>query len=219
MSFDIVLYIVVTIVLLARLWSLFGRRNDEDQERQNPFGSSRPEEEEMLQPAGRPASTAELPQLLKPFVAAPASLIGGLEQVKAIDPTFDEKQFLQGAKQAFTMIVGDFAKGEMGNITRLLGPKVLPHFEKAVEARRAAGHVMENKITSVSDVETVAARTEGTQAFITVRFISSQENVLRDAGGKIVGGAEGVEEITDVWVFSRDMRNFDPNWVVVETKS
>jgi len=34
-----------------------------------------------------------------------------------------------------------------------------------------------------------------TQAIVTVRFVSDQENVLRDAGGKVVGGAEGkVEE-------------------------
>lgn len=219
MSLDVLLYIVVTVVLLARLWSLFGRRNDEDQERPNPFSSTRADEEEMLQPAGRQAAAGEVPQLLKPLLAAPASLAGGLEQVKVLDPSFDEKQFLQGAKQAFSMIVGDFANGEMGRIARLLGPKVLPHFEKSIEARRAAGHVMENKIINFRDVETVAARTEGNQAFITVRFVTTQENILRDAGGRVVGGAEGAEEITDVWVFARDMSNFDPNWLVVETKS
>ena len=37
MSMDILIYAVLAIIILARLWMVFGRRNEEDRERPNPF--------------------------------------------------------------------------------------------------------------------------------------------------------------------------------------
>jgi predicted lipid-binding transport protein (Tim44 family) len=219
MDLDIVIYAIIAALILARLWTLFGRRNDDEPQRPNPFitPASRSQEDENVAPD---PTKQRMSQLLKLFQTAPASLAGGLEQIKMLDPSFDEKQFLQGARAAFTIIVEDFAKGELGRITRLLGPDVLPHFKEAIEARRQAGQTMENKIARIRDVETTAARVEDACAFITVRFVSEQENVLRDAHGTVIGGSEGkLEEITDHWIFSRDTKSTDPNWILAETKS
>jgi len=41
-----------------------------------------------------------------------------LSKIKALDPTFDEKQFLQGARAAFTTIIEDFAKGDLSRSAR-----------------------------------------------------------------------------------------------------
>lgn len=221
MDYDIIIYAVVAVVLLSRLWAAFGRRNDDDRQRPNPFITPlvRPEQR---QPDAQAASAGQAvqppPILLQPFKSAPASLAGGLEQIKEQDASFDEKQFLQGAKAAFTMIVEDFAKGDMGRITRLLSPPVLAHFQAALESRRAAGQVMESSIKSITDAETAAARMEGDNAIITVRFVSVQENVLRDAEGRVIGGEMGkLEEITDLWTFTRNMKSNDPNWLLAET--
>src|SRR5271155_5521026 len=130
MNLDIILYAIIAVVLLARLWSVLGRRNDDEKQRPNPFVIPAPGPQDDKKPALAPGQqgTAETPVLLQPFHAAPASLAGGLEQIKTLDPSFDEKVFLQGARSAFTMIVEDFAKGDMNRIGRLLGPDVLPHF-------------------------------------------------------------------------------------------
>jgi len=221
MSLDIILYAIIAVVLLVRLWSVFGRRNDDEQQRPNPFVMPAPptDDAKPALPSGMPGAP-EIPLLLQPFHAAPASLAGGLEQIKALDPVFDEKTFLQGARTAFTMIVEDFAKGDMNRISRLLGPNVLPHFQNAIEARRKASQTMESKINRIRDAETTAAHVEDSRAIITVRFVSEQENVLRDAGGKVIGGEAGrVEEITDFWTFARDAKSNDPNWILVETRS
>lgn len=221
MSLDIIIYAVIAVVLLARLWAVLGRRNDEDQQRPNPFITPPPppsnEADATLVP-GRIRTGETSPMLLQPFKSAPTSLAGGLEQIKALDASFDEKQFLQGARQAFTMIVEDFAKADMARITRLLGPTVLGHFQNAIEARRKAGQTMESKIIRIKDAETAAAKVDGTQAAMIVRFVSEQENALRDSGGQVIGGEAGkVEEITDLWTFARDTKSLDPNWILVET--
>jgi predicted lipid-binding transport protein (Tim44 family) len=220
MDYDILIYAVIAIIILARLWSVLGQNGPEDRERPNPFAVPppiAPDAKDGRAPADQPQT--EVPLLLKPAAYAPASLAGGLAQIKEANPTFDEKQFLQGARAAFTMILNDFAKGDLSESTRLLGPTVLPHFRDAIEARRDAGHTLEHKLVAIRDAECIAAKLENNQALLTVRFISEQESVTRDAGGQIVSGDGKTEEITDLWTFARDIKSSDPNWVLVETKS
>ncbi len=221
MSLDIIIYALVAVVLLVRLWSIFGRRNNDEQQRPNPFVMPAPPQDgsKTSLPAGAPGMP-ELPVLLQPFRSAPSSLAGGVEQIKELDPSFDEKTFLQGARTAFTTIVEDFAKGDMNRITRLLGPNVLPHFQKAIEVRRQAGQTMESKVDRIRDADLTSASTDGSRAILTVRFVSEQQNALRDAGGKVIGGEAGkIEEITDLWTFTRDTNSGDPNWILTETRS
>lgn len=222
MDYDIIIYAVIAVVILARLWSVLGQRNQEDRERPNPFVAPPPPvAPDANAPGDTPAQPrAAIPLLLSPLQPAPASLAGGLAQIKAADPAFDERHFLQGARAAFTLILDDFAKGDLSESTRLLGPHVLPLFRDAIEARRTAGQTMEHKLIALREAECVAARLEGTQAIIIVRFRSEQESSLRDSSGNIVGGSAGtVEDITDLWTFARDTKSPDPNWILVETKS
>jgi predicted lipid-binding transport protein (Tim44 family) len=221
MNLDIILYAIIAVVLLARLWTVFGRRNHDEKQRPNPFVMPAPGPQDGKKTAisSDPRASAETPLLLQSS-AAPASLAGGLEQIKALDPSFDEKAFLQGARSAFTTVVEDFAKGDLDRIGRLLGPAVLPHFQAAIEARRKAGQVMESRVTRIRDAETAAASTDNVRSVITVRFVSEQENVLRDMRGQVVGGEAGkIEEVTDLWTFARDIKSSDPNWILIETHS
>jgi predicted lipid-binding transport protein (Tim44 family) len=215
MDYDIIIYAIVAIVIFARLWSVLGQRNGEDRERPNPFAAP-------PTPAASPTpvtATEETPRPA-PFLHAPASLAGGLAAIKAVQPSFDEKDFLQGARHAFTLILSDFAKGDLAESGRLLGPTVLPHFRAAIEARRTAAQTMEHKLITIREAECASAKMDGTQAVITVRFISEQQNILRDASGKLVdGSSEQTEEITDLWTFARDSSANDPNWILIETKS
>jgi predicted lipid-binding transport protein (Tim44 family) len=149
----------------------------------------------------------------------PDSLAGGLAQVTGIDKSFDEKQFLKDASTVFTAVVETYATGSLGGIADKLSPALLAHFQKAADARKAAGQSAQSRVARMKDAEVIAARTDGTQALITVKFTSDQENILRDARSTIVGGEEGkTEEVTDLWTFARDTATPDAKWVVVETR-
>jgi predicted lipid-binding transport protein (Tim44 family) len=230
---DLILYAVIAVVILTRLWSVLGTRNDGDIERPNPFAvpaddkkSGQTQDAAFAanpRPGDRPNDRpGNRPVLLKTFQAAPASLAGGLEQVKQLDPAFDEKQFLQGARAAFTMIIEDFAQGDMARSERFLAPAVLAHFRAALEARRQAGQTLENKIDGIAEAEIIAARTDGKQAYLTVRFVSRQQTTLRDAAGQTIGGSgnssgDKLDEVTDIWTFVRDTASIDPNWQLAST--
>ncbi len=222
MDTDTIIYAVIAVVVLSRLWSVLGRRNEEDGERPNPFAapeqSSAPaRDDESPSSAAKPS---ELPPLLRPLRAAPDSLAGGLERIKELDSTFNEKQFLQGARAAFTMVVEDFFKGDLTDSEKILSPQVRKSFQDAIEARRQAGQVITHKLENLKEVECAAARTNDKKAIITVRFISEQTNIVHDAQGALISGEEGkIEEIIDLWTFARDTTSPDPNWSLIETKA
>jgi predicted lipid-binding transport protein (Tim44 family) len=216
----IVVYAIIAVLILARLWKVLGRRNDTDTdtERPDPFGAPVPSTTSKFNPfsSGKVLTEGVTPKFAHP----PQSLMGKLEQIKSVDAVFDEKAFLRGAKDAFGRIVAAFAAGDLSPVVKLLGPKVAPHFQAAIDARKSANQTMKSSIARFKDAETIAAELSGTLAVITVRFVSDQENILRDASGRVIGGAEGkVEEITDVWSFSRDLKSDNPDWMLVETKS
>jgi predicted lipid-binding transport protein (Tim44 family) len=66
--------------------------------------------------------------------------------------------------------------------------------------------------------EFVDAAVQGRVARVTLRFVSRQINVTRDAQGRVVAGdPTRPEEVVDLWTFERDVRSSDPNWLLAET--
>jgi len=64
-----------------------------------------------------------------------------------------------------------------------------------------------------------SARAEAKQAFVTVKFLSLQESILRDTQGAIIAGEEGkLVQATDTWTFTRDTQVTGSKWVVIETR-
>ena len=64
------------------------------------------------------------------------------------------------------------------------------------------------------------AALQGDDALVTVRFISEQIQVTRDADGQIVdGNPNEVQKVVDLWTFRRDTKSSDPNWLLIKTES
>ncbi len=210
---DIIVYAVIAVLLLGRLWFVLGTRNDSDTQRPNPFTPQPTQAPSQVTP-----SSNVIP--LRPsFILPPASLAGGLAQVAAIDPNFQEKLFLQKARDIFTVVVAAYAANNMASINEFLSPDLAAHFQKMADARASQGQSAQSRVASIQDAEVIAARSEAEQAYVTVQFISHQENILRDASGTIIGGTEGqLEQVTDIWVFSRNAQMPDGKWIVVETR-
>ena len=61
---------------------------------------------------------------------------------------------------------------------------------------------------------------DGPAAHVTVKIVSEQINVTRDAESEVVDGdPDHISEITDIWTFARDTQSADPNWELVATRS
>lgn len=217
MDMDIIITAIIAAILLGRLWMVLGRRNDGEIQRPNPFASLIPKDSDDETFAAKKAEDAKI--FLPPvFKHSPASVAGGLEQIKARDNTFDEKTFLKIVGANFTKIIDAFAKGDIEVLSPLLMPDVLALFQKAIANRKANNQIAESQVIRIKEAETIAARLEGDKAFLTVKFFSDQENILRDDKGNIIGGELGKsEEIVDSWVFVRDVTKPDAPWLLAQT--
>ncbi len=221
---DIIFFAMVAGFLILRLRSVLGRRSGEEkperwrsQTGKPPApGASRAGEAagDNVTPfperAAAPA-TAEQPPL-------PGSIEAGVAAIKAVDSAFDPNGFEAGARAAFEMIVAAFAQADTANLRPLLADPVFESFSAAIRERVAAKHTLTTTLIGIKSATIIDAKLQGRDAMVTVRFVTEQVNVTRDAGGAVVDGDPNrVESITDTWTFSRNTRGRDPNWLLIQT--
>jgi predicted lipid-binding transport protein (Tim44 family) len=142
-----------------------------------------------------------------------------MEVVKHI-PNFDRVEFLVGARTAFEMIVEGFAAGDRELLSNLLNKEVYGNFEQSIADREKDSHILENTLIRIVNCQIIEGSVDGSDVFITVKIISEQINVTRNNEGDTVDGdPEYIATITDIWTFSRNTNDKDPNWELVATRS
>jgi len=227
--FDIVLFAMIAGFILYRLRGVLGRRHGEEKQRPNPFGGQRG----GAQRPGHQGSAAgqgndnvvQLPDRGRSMEMGgnedgTNSLAAGLTQIKVADPSFSEKDFLQGARAAFEMIVTAFAKGETETLKPLLSDDVYDNFAEAIKDRERSGESLETSIEDFKDIDLLEAQMKSQTALVTVKFVTEQINVTRDDSGDVVeGNPDKADEVIDIWTFARNTRSRDPNWMLVETRT
>ncbi|WP_027132701.1 Tim44/TimA family putative adaptor protein [Geminicoccus roseus] len=219
---DILFFAMVAAFIAYRLRSVLGRRTGLERhplERHKQDGRARPGEQ-----AADADNVVALPDRRSRMEEPPAvnssdaDLAPGVAALRAADPGFDMASFLPGAKAAFGMIVDAFARGDLQALRPLLADQVFRNFKAAIDQREAAGERLETEIMAEPAAEFVEAGMRGSIARVTLRFVSRQTNVTRDARGNVIAGDPvRPEEVVDLWTFERDVRSSDPNWLLAET--
>lgn len=143
-----------------------------------------------------------------------------LAEMKRIDPSFNVTEFLQGARQAYEMIVMAFERGDLSSVTPFISEDVFEAFSHVVDQRQEQGLTVEADFVGISDLGLQEATfDQGTnEAEVTVRFTGEMTWQVRDNGGDVIeGSANEIKRQKDVWTFARVMGTDDPNWRLVAT--
>ena len=168
--------------------------------------------------APRPSLATNGPGGIRATVLPTAA--SGVAAIRAADPSFDPIGFADGARAAFTTIVEAFAKGETGRCARCSTPQTFASFEAAIRGRNERHEKAETTLIGFEASDIAAAELQGSNAQVTVRFVSEQINVVRNAEGQIAdGNPNEVQKVVDLWTFRRDTKSSDPNWLLVKTES
>lgn len=209
----IVILAMVAIFLGLRLYAVLGKRTGHEQVLSNPADD-------------RTAAPLTIPRVVE---AAPetrdqgpqaieARAQSGLRAVIAADPSFDVAGFLDGAKNAYRMILEAFWKGDTETLDWLAEDHVRDAFAEAIKARGEAGHVLDNRLVSIERALITEATINGRMVRITVAFDADIAAVTRDADGNLIAGSLSDAVVThDVWTFSRTLKSGDANWKLAET--
>jgi predicted lipid-binding transport protein (Tim44 family) len=154
------------------------------------------------------------------FTPAGTPLNDSLRELSKADPSFNPKEFVNGARMAYEMIVMAFAEGDRKSLKGLLSREVYDGFDAAIADREAKGETVKSTFVGIDKADIVTADLKGTEAFVTMRIVSQMISATYDKAGTLIDGdAETVAEISDLWTFARDTRSRDPNWKLVATES
>jgi len=238
--FDIIIFGLIAVFIILRLRGVLGRRtgnerpNDQDmfsrdqtpphsQQDRKPNGevvhlpdrNAQREPDDDFEPAEAAGDDIETASKTER-----TGIKAGITLIRVADPDFSPRDFVEGAKSAFEMIVEAFAEGDTPTLRPLLGDDVYDEFSAAIRERMAAQNTAETTIISLDDASLVGADIRGSTARITIKFVSQQVNVTRDADENVIGGhPEKVVRITDIWTFARNTRSNNLNWMLVETRA
>jgi predicted lipid-binding transport protein (Tim44 family) len=236
--FDIPTLIVigVAIFVLFRLRSVLGTRTGNER---NPL--QRAQQTQQTKPGQKPAAADDEKMIAaRPNVTPPeldidrralkldseitqlshgdAAVAAGLKAIGEADATFSPKLFLEGAKQAYEMIVTAFATGDRKTLKNLLEKDVFDGFDKAIDDREAAGRKIDFTFVGLPKIEISDAEADKRDARVAVKFTAEVVQATRDKDGALLeGNADTVQTIADEWTFARPVKSRDPNWKLVAT--
>jgi predicted lipid-binding transport protein (Tim44 family) len=169
-------------------------------------------------PAPRPSLSTTGPGGIRATVLPTAT--AGVAAIRSVDPAFEPIGFTAGARAAFTTIVEAFAKDDTAALRPLLDPPTYASFEAAIRGRAERKEKAETTLIGFEASDIAGASLQGSEAAVTVRFVSEQINVLRNAEGQIIdGNPNEVQKVIDLWTFRRDTKSSDPNWLLIKTES
>jgi predicted lipid-binding transport protein (Tim44 family) len=144
----------------------------------------------------------------------------GLRDILRQDQSFNPRQFLDGARMAYEMVVMAFADGDRKTLKNLLSREVYEGFEGAIIEREGRGEVVKSTFVGIEKAEITQAHVKDTEVQVGVRIVSQLISATYDKAGELIdGNAETVSEVTDLWTFARDLRSRDPNWKLVATEA
>ena len=142
---------------------------------------------------------------------------------KPINENFDEeaqKDFLKGAEIAYETIITDFSDSDNKLIASkpLLSKKIHDQFKEALLDRESKGHFAEITFIGINSVAIKTHKKIEESLEVTVDFVSEIITCIKDKDKKIISGdSEKIKTVYDTWVFSKDTRSANPNWLLIDT--
>jgi len=211
---QILIFAMVAAFVALRLISTFGR---------NPEDETPPAPDQMRQrrastPPGYEDGQAEVRQNPVSFLHVSPQVRQSLDSMVQLESGFDPSVFLDGARQAYGMILDAFWKGDRETLKTFLDEGILSGFTGAIDAREAAEQTVSNRLVHLNKAEISQAEVVGRTAQITVAFDADIISAVHDKDGNLIEGSmSDTHNVKDSWTFSRQLGVRDPNWTLVET--
>ena len=143
-----------------------------------------------------------------------------IDKILKVDPNFNNIDFLNGSKTFFEMVLKSFVSGNLDTIKDFIKPSVLKSFKSAIDDRNKENETLIIDLKSVEKNEIVSSVITKTAIKIYVMFETLQVTALMDKNEKIIDGDTEKEILVkDEWVFEKKIKDENPNWTLIETKS
>ena len=185
--FDIIIFAAIAGFIIYRLRSVLGKRTGF----QKDLSQNQPKQDKKTE------NNKEIPALHDNQLK--------LQEIYKKVSDFDHKQFIEGAKKAFEIIITSFNNGDKKNLRNLVSKDVYTAFEKAIDEKQndPSSQFYSLIVESIAD-----AKVDSNTISISINFISEQ--MLGDDEGKIVKNK-------DTWTFEKPINSSSPIWILTQT--
>ena len=122
---DIIIFAIIAIFLVYRLKSILGQNSDAN-EQNNKINIGKKEFTNVVKLENKQSYEDET--------------ITKKDSINKVDPTFSEKEFLEGAQKFFEIVIDCFVKGDLKNIEMYIDNKLIKNFQFAVDEHLSLHH-------------------------------------------------------------------------------
>jgi len=168
-DFVTIFFLVAAVLIFFQLRSVLGRRTGNEKPPRDLYGSADPANSQTAPDVGK---VVTLPRrdgtdeedrfaAIDAFTPAGAPLNDSLREVNKADPSFNPKEFFNGARMAYEMIVMAFADGARKLLKNLLSREVYEGFDAAISERESKGEVVRSSFVGIEKADIVSAISSG----------------------------------------------------------
>ncbi len=225
-DFITLFFLVAAVLIFLQLRSVLGRRTGNEKPPMDPYSprdaakSLSDDNKVVTLPKKGEGDEENRFAEIDAVASAGSPVNDSLRELSKTDPSFRPKEFLNGARMAYEMIVMAFADGDRKALKNLLSKEVYDGFNAAITDRESRGEVVKSTFVGIEKIDITNASIRDAEEQITLRIVSQLISATYDKDGKLIDGdAENVSEVDDIWTFSRDIRSRDPNWKLIATES
>ena len=204
--FNLILFLIA-VVGFIRLRMILGRRTgNEDPLRQNKYASRVSADIESLTKPKEKKSLKTKEDILL-FLSSEI-------------PGFSSESFVDGASNAYEMILKNYADGNLKTIKNIISKDVYDGFNEAIKERKNKNKQLVNELIAFDKSDIIDAKIERKNVLLTVEFYSRIITYVLDENDQIIEGSkDNPISVIDQWTFKKVLKDKSPSWQLISTQS
>ena len=213
---DIFILAMIAVFIINRLRNSLGKKTGNETDIAQKF-SQKPSKFTESNPDKKiEKSKSQVKEAKNIILHKNSSINEKLNNIVKVDPSFTVESFIDGAKKAFEYILVKYSENDLKSLKSLLAPQILTNFTDQIKLRQKQKQILGITILKIDDPEIIdVSILKNKLCFIKLEFKSQQVQTTKDSNNKIIDGNDNlILNISELWTFSKEIKNKNPNWIL-----
>ena len=215
---DILILAMIAVFIINRLRNVLGKKtgNESDivekfTQRKSAFNESEPDSVSNQK-------VSKLNNHVKKNLHSDKKINSAINDILKIDDEFEINSFCEGAKKAFEFILTEYSGNNLKALEKLVSKSIYKAFQDQINLRAKNKEELEITVISVKNPEIKSVNLEKKCiAYFKLLFNSEQVQITKNSKGEVIDGDNNqILQIKEIWTFSKNLKNKDPNWILEE---
>ena len=215
---DILILAMIAVFIINRLRNVLGKKTGNESEivkrftvtKTTAFKESTPDEIKNT------TGNQELSNKNVPKLHSNKKINDALGKLLRHNSDFTLESFLDGAKKAFEFILKSYSNDKADALKGLVSNDMFEVFSSEIKDRKKRKETLNITLIGIEKPEIKNAEIYNKNFIkITLKFITEQVQTTTNKDGNIVDGdSNQILKINELWTFSKNFTNTDPNWIL-----